>query len=177
MLQQQGSWTNSRPLSAVADSWQRCAMRKQQARGGAAVRAIPSGTKVPASANSSKNLAVRRCMIFRTNPSLVNQASKSRPSKSAAAIRRIQHRRKPRVRANSQRPFSRKLYPSANFAAVLSALCGQELLVLSTLLSKASTGNYALPFIFAHHQRTPTNKKRQSWKNSGDLPSKAWPIN
>jgi len=35
----------------------------------------------------------------------------------------------------------------------------------------------ALPLIFAHHQRTPTNRKRQSWKNSGGFPSKAWPMN
>jgi hypothetical protein len=35
----------------------------------------------------------------------------------------------------------------------------------------------ALPLIFAHHQRTPTNRNRQSLKNSGGLPSKAWPMN
>src|SRR5215475_1196429 len=35
----------------------------------------------------------------------------------------------------------------------------------------------ALPLILAHHQRTPTNRKRQSWKNSGGLPSKACPTN
>jgi hypothetical protein len=35
----------------------------------------------------------------------------------------------------------------------------------------------ALPLIFAHHQRTPTNRNRQSLKNSGGLPSKAWPTN
>src|SRR5690348_17688535 len=35
----------------------------------------------------------------------------------------------------------------------------------------------AFPFILAHHQRTPTNRKRQSWKNSGGLPSKACPMN
>jgi hypothetical protein len=35
----------------------------------------------------------------------------------------------------------------------------------------------ALPLIFAHHQRTPTNRNRQSWKNSGGLPSKACPMN
>src|ERR1700719_4710101 len=35
----------------------------------------------------------------------------------------------------------------------------------------------ALPLILAHHQRTPTNRKRQSLKNSGGLPSKAWPTN
>src|ERR1035438_5893679 len=35
----------------------------------------------------------------------------------------------------------------------------------------------ALPLILAHHQRTPTNRKRQSLKNSGGLPSKAWPMN
>src|SRR6476660_9605735 len=28
---------------------------------------------------------------------------------------------------------------------------------------------YALPRILAHHQRTPTRRKRQSWKNSGSL--------
>jgi len=33
------------------------------------------------------------------------------------------------------------------------------------------------PLILAHHQRTPTNRKRQSLKNSGGLPSKAWPTN
>ena len=31
----------------------------------------------------------------------------------------------------------------------------------------------ALPLILAHHQRTPTNRNRQSWKNSGGFPSKA----
>ncbi len=35
----------------------------------------------------------------------------------------------------------------------------------------------ALPLILAHHQRTPTNRNRQSLKNSGGLPSKAWPMN
>ena len=35
----------------------------------------------------------------------------------------------------------------------------------------------ALPLIFAHHQRTPTKRNRQSLKNSGGLPSKAWPMN
>src|SRR6476646_10330703 len=36
---------------------------------------------------------------------------------------------------------------------------------------------YALPRILAHHQRTPTRRKRQSWKNSGSLCSKACPMN
>jgi len=31
---------------------------------------------------------------------------------------------------------------------------------------------YALPLIFAIHQRKPTNRKRQSLKNSGGSPSK-----
>src|SRR5579864_8183480 len=35
----------------------------------------------------------------------------------------------------------------------------------------------ALPLILAHHQRTPTKRKRQSLRNSGGLPSKAWPTN
>src|SRR5207248_7697221 len=33
------------------------------------------------------------------------------------------------------------------------------------------------PRIFASHHRAPTNRKRQSWKNSGGLPSKACPTN
>jgi len=39
------------------------ALRRQQAWGGAAVAANASGTKVPASANNSRNLAVQRCMV------------------------------------------------------------------------------------------------------------------
>jgi hypothetical protein len=35
----------------------------------------------------------------------------------------------------------------------------------------------ARPRILAIHQRRPTKRKRQSWKNSGGLPSKAWPTN
>src|SRR5258708_28152376 len=33
----------------------------------------------------------------------------------------------------------------------------------------------ALPWIFAHHQRTPTNKKRHALKKLGGLPSKKRP--
>src|SRR6202034_1888234 len=40
------------------------AWRIQQACGGAAAAASPSGTKAPTMANNSKNLAVRRCMLF-----------------------------------------------------------------------------------------------------------------
>jgi len=50
--------------SATAESWQRCAMRMQQAWGGAAVAASASGTNTPTSANNRRNLAVRRCMFF-----------------------------------------------------------------------------------------------------------------
>ena len=45
------------------------------------------------------------------------------------------------------------------------------------LYSHLASMNQALPLIFAHHQRTPTNRNRQSWKNSGGLPSKMWPTN
>jgi hypothetical protein len=41
------------------------------------------------------------------------------------------------------------------------------------ITNSCEKGNQALPFILAHHQRTPTNRNRQSWKNSGGLPSKA----
>ena len=44
-------------------------------------------------------------------------------------------------------------------------------------MTGAAVGFQALPWILAHHQRTPTNRKRQSEKNSGGLPSKAWPMN
>jgi len=51
--------------------------------------------------------------------------------------------------------------------------CGGSLLNNSAAVRNPQ----ALPWIFAHHQRAPTSRKRQSWKNSGDLPSKAWPMN
>jgi hypothetical protein len=47
---------------------------------------------------------------------------------------------------------------------------------INTLL-EAAVDSHALPWILAHHQRTPTNKKRQSRKNSGGLCSKPWPMN
>ena len=56
----------------------------------------------------------------------------------------------------------------------------------SATLSKASSNAFfmdgakifqTLPLIFINHQRRPTKRKRQSLKNSGFLPSKAWPMN
>ena len=37
----------------------------------------------------------------------------------------------------------------------------------------ADEGRQARPRIFAIHQRSPTSRNRQSWKNSGGLPSTA----
>ncbi len=49
--------------------------------------------------------------------------------------------------------------------------------VIGSAPTSEGFANQARPRILAHHQRTPTNRKRQSWKNSGALPSKAWPTN
>lgn len=47
----------------------------------------------------------------------------------------------------------------------------------SEWLSIAKGATQAFPCIFMNHQRSPTNKKRQSLRNSGGLPSKACPMN
>lgn len=52
-----------------------------------------------------------------------------------------------------------------------------EELLPGTMILPTQLTFQALPWILAHHQRTPTKRKRQSWKNSGGLPSKAWPMN
>src|SRR5215472_6870140 len=60
--------------------------------------------------------------------------------------------------------------------------CSRNWLIATRSLVRAGAQNglkinQARPLILAHHQRTPTNRNRQSWKNSGGFPSKAWPTN
>ena len=62
-LQQPVLWTAERFDSAAARRWHWCVLRMQQACAGAVVAASASGTRFPTSATSSRNLAVRRCML------------------------------------------------------------------------------------------------------------------
>src|ERR1700675_416929 len=64
--------------------------------------------------------------------------------------------------------------PSFGFAQDLSSRA-KPASVFADIIPRQA--DHALPWILAHHQRTPTNRKRQSWKNSGGLPSKAWRMN
>src|SRR5215472_15451972 len=74
--------------------------------------------------------------------------------------------------------FMRKVVPSPLGAIDLSTLrLNEEKINRSWKEKSLSKKAYARPRILAHHQRTPTRRKRQSWKNSGSLRSKAWPTN
>jgi hypothetical protein len=48
----------------------------------------------------------------------------------------------------------------------------RKLMMIGQSANAPAASAYAFPEIFASHQRSPTNRKRQSLKNSGGSPSK-----
>jgi hypothetical protein len=69
--------------SVAPESWQRCALRIQQAWSCGAVAASATGTKFPASANNRSSLAIRRCMLSgELNPKCRKDRTKARTGAS-----------------------------------------------------------------------------------------------
>ena len=134
--------------------------------GGAAVAASASGAKVPTSANNKRNLAVRRCMFCgesepRGGVSIEQNRERAQVRGGGFEIAP----KPPTSRAKDAREMGHPGWSIGGTEGELKMDCG--------MLSQRQ----ALPLILAHHQRTPTKRNRQSLKNSGGLPSKAWPMN
>jgi hypothetical protein len=107
------------------------------------------------------------CFFVKQNPSWGQHRTESRMCASTG-MSTNDNCRFPTLRLRSAQAWLHVRYPLLAKAARKGASYSGQ---------RKAENFHALPLIFAHHQRTPTNRNRQSLRNSGGLPSKAWPMN